>query len=434
MGSTELKALGHVVGAHLKANADAIVDRWVEWVTGRLGTRTIASLPRQALLNHIPPVVRSLANYVHTPVQAVRSEMLGHLGLHARIRRSQGYTMQELLAEFDGLARIITAELLGAIDALEDQPSAADSVRVFARVSDGLRAIGFASVDLYRENEADHRERMAEQLEEFGRAIAHELRAPLSTASLAAELLADHQISLDPEQRERHIKIIKKALRRSSDLLDDVRMLAAAERGLGSFRYARLAAVVHDILEELTVSASQRGVVIKVPGELPEFDVPVVPTQLALANTISNSIKYADLDKDEPCVVISARMCKDQGNADRCEISVQDNGLGISPEYVAHAFERQLRFHPEVAEGTGLGLSITRQVLLDSHGTIELESQDGQGTTVRINVPATDARAPRPRGDHRSPYDLVKDAVESVVNHDYESDDDDDEDEDEDDS
>lgn len=106
------------------------------------------------------------------------------------------------------------------------------------------------------------------------------------------------------------------------------------------------------------MSASQRGVVIVVPDELPEFDVPIMPTQLALANTISNAIKYADLDKHEPRVTITARIIAAQAQPNYCEITIRDNGLGIGAQYLDHVFERQLRFHPE---GTGLGLAITRQ-------------------------------------------------------------------------
>lgn len=415
MSVSDLQALAETMGDLLESKSDEIVDRWIDWLNEQIGTRTIKSLPRQELLDHIPPVVRSLAQYVRSPVQAVRAEMLGHLRLHAQIRRSQGYDIQELLAEFDGLGRLITAEIVEVVEQREAATSAADALRVFARVADGFRAIGFATVGLYRESEDDHQRRTAKRLEEFSRAIAHELRAPLNTASLAAELLASDDVAVDPNQRTRHTDIIKKALHRTNDLLDDVRILAVVERGVSSFRYAHLATVVHDVLEELAVPASQRGVYMTVEGPLPEVDVAVMPTQLALVNTISNAIKYADVTKDEPKVVISAHIVEHETKQDHCVIEVKDNGLGIDEQYLERVFERHVRVHPDVAEGTGLGLPITRQILMDNQGSIELESTVGEGTTVRINIAVTDARQPYLRGAAREPYDLLKDTVESAI-------------------
>src|SRR5690606_120518 len=194
MSTSDLQALAEAMGDHLESESDKVVDRWIDWIQVHVGTRTIKSLPRQELLNHIPPVVRSLAQYVRSPVQAIRAEMLGHLRLHARIRRSQGYDIQALLAEFDGRGRLITAEMIEVIEQREEPTVPADGVRVFARVADGFRAIGFETVGLYRESEDDYQRRTAERLEEFGRAIAHELRAPLNTASLAAELLGHDDV------------------------------------------------------------------------------------------------------------------------------------------------------------------------------------------------------------------------------------------------
>jgi len=72
------------------------------------------------------------------------------------------------------------------------------------------------------------------------------------------------------------------------------------------------------------------------------------------------------------------------------EITVSDNGVGIPPEELPKIFDKFYRVkHPKTREvmGTGLGLSLVQSIIEAHHGTIEVESGEGQGTTFRILLP-----------------------------------------------
>ena len=71
-------------------------------------------------------------------------------------------------------------------------------------------------------------------------------------------------------------------------------------------------------------------------------------------------------------------------------ISVADTGIGIAPEHQSRIFERFYRVdksHSKASGGTGLGLSIVKHAVAYHHGTLDLESQPGKGTTITVTIP-----------------------------------------------
>ena len=71
-------------------------------------------------------------------------------------------------------------------------------------------------------------------------------------------------------------------------------------------------------------------------------------------------------------------------------ISVADTGIGIAPEHQSRIFERFYRVdksHSKASGGTGLGLSIVKHAAAYHHGTVQLESQPGKGTTITVTIP-----------------------------------------------
>lgn len=71
-------------------------------------------------------------------------------------------------------------------------------------------------------------------------------------------------------------------------------------------------------------------------------------------------------------------------------VSVADTGIGIAPEHQSRIFERFYRVdksHSKASGGTGLGLSIVKHAVQYHHGTVELHSEEGKGTTICILLP-----------------------------------------------
>lgn len=371
---------------HLEAHADAIVERWVDWLQEGVDTRATKGLPRQAIRNHMPPVLRSIASYLRSPIAAAQGEMLGHLELHARLRRAQGYDLRELLAEVDGLAQLVTAELRDRVPVPDPPPTVADTLRAFERVATGLRAIGFVTVDLFRESEADERQRLAERLEEFSRTIAHELRTPLQTASLSLQLVREAD---DAERRDHHLHVVESSLARAADLIDNLRQLALIEGGRArSSHFDRARSLLEETLEEVGPLARDRDVQVMIEGDVPDVTVDRLVFQLAFVNILGNAVKYSDPAKGERWIRVTMAMKPVEADLDRLVVTVEDNGRGIAEEYVGRVFQRHVRAHPEAAEGTGLGLAITRQLVEERGGAIRLESREGEGTTLVFELPS----------------------------------------------
>ncbi|MFU8816641.1 MAG: ATP-binding protein [Pseudomonadales bacterium] len=408
MSSTE-QQLADFLSGRLHASADRLVDRWIGWVRGRIDNPTIEALPERALRNHIPPVLASLGSYLADPTHAIRSEMLGHLRLHAQMRRDQGYSVQDLLAEFDGLAHLVTVSLRHDV---EQHPDArlADALAVFTRLATGLRAIAFVTVGVFEEGADQRRQDLAAKLSDFAHAVSHELRSPVQAAMLGSMILLDERFTDDAATRKRQAEMIRASMQRIEGLLEDVDLLASTERAGAQPRLGALPGLLEEIREELVGRARSKGVRLEFPDQVPRLAVERVVAQLVLVNVINNAVKYSDPGKTDRWVRVRASISHSDETPFAC-LEVEDNGLGIPEDYQTRLFQRGFRAHPDVAEGAGLGLTICQELLLERGGEVELSSEEGRGTMVRFTLRATDAEAVAATGAD----DLMRDTVRALL-------------------
>ncbi len=394
MSEGDQTGLAEFVGRRIRELAESLVERWIEWVRSRVENPLVETLPERALRNHIPPVLDSLGRYVSDPSFAVRSEMLGHLRLHAQMRRDQGYRVKDLLDEFDGLAHLLNGMMQREVALIVTHDQVNEALTVFARLNTGLRSISFVTVSVFDRNEEERREEMAQKLSDFAEAISHELRSPLQSAKLiAAVMLQDSQRPAETDANlQQQAEVIQSAMNRIEGLLDDVDLLAKTEGARTQTPMAPLPGLFESIREEVLSRARQKGVRLELAGELPMVAVERAVAQLAFANIIGNAIKYADADKSERWVRVGATSIQ-VDDMPWVQIEIEDNGVGIAPDYQSRIFQRGFRAHPEMAEGTGLGLAIVQELILGRGGAIELDSETGRGTTVRFRLRATDVGA-----------------------------------------
>ena len=106
----------------------------------------------------------------------------------------------------------------------------------------------------------------------------------------------------------------------------------------------------------------------------------MVPAMCVLT-FVENAIKYSTDFSNDLMIVVSAKV-----EGDNIKIEIQDNGLGIEAEYMDRVFEMYFRANDH-SKGNGLGLYIVKKTVQKLRGRIELESQVGVGTTVRIFLP-----------------------------------------------
>ncbi|WP_137130897.1 sensor histidine kinase [Rhizobium sp. FY34] len=113
--------------------------------------------------------------------------------------------------------------------------------------------------------------------------------------------------------------------------------------------------------------------------------------ELAILNLLENAVKYTALKWDAP-VTLSLT-----GNELGVDISVRDQGIGIPQADLPHVFQDSVRgSNAGGAEGSGLGLSLVARIVAAHGGIVDLDSMEGQGTTVKIFIPRAKSAARRP--------------------------------------
>ncbi|EFM11009.1 multi-sensor signal transduction histidine kinase [Paenibacillus curdlanolyticus YK9] len=234
-------------------------------------------------------------------------------------------------------------------------------------------------------------EKLEQSRREFVANVSHELRTPLTTIRSYAEALDDG--ALDERQlADRFVSVIRNETERMIRLVTDLLHLSRFDSNQVPLR--RRATSVPELLEEaadrFAFQTSQKGIRTEV-----YIDDAVGTVWLdrdgidqVLDNLISNAIKYT---LDGGVIVLSAR--KPETNA--LAISVRDSGIGIPKKDLGRIFDRFYRVDKARSRnmgGTGLGLSIAREIVRAHGGTITLESELNEGTTVTFTLPAPDIR------------------------------------------
>jgi two-component system phosphate regulon sensor histidine kinase PhoR len=219
--------------------------------------------------------------------------------------------------------------------------------------------------------------------------VSHELRTPVTAISTATETLLGGALD-DPDEAVEFVGVIDRHSKRLRQLVDDLLDLAKLEAK--SFRLVLGELDVRPILthavELLGEPARRRRMTLVIaPGgaEILRARVDRRALEQVLMNLLDNAIKYAG---EGARVTLSARAA-----AERVEISVADDGVGISPAHLGRVFERFYRVdngRSRELGGTGLGLSIVKHLVELMGGTVEVESEPGKGArfTVRLQAAA----------------------------------------------
>jgi len=382
MNQNEVWALEAHLGGELHRRSAELTRLWLDRLTARLDVHPRRIFPSDTLLNDMPEVLRAVSDYLCSggdigAEQIVRDEMTKL----ARLRREQGYDIDEILAEFEILGNILYNALREEARKYGRKVSPDYAVEVGERLYRALMVITTITATTFREEGFQDRRERARLLGSFGRDLAHELRNRLSTAETALHLL--DQEDLDAPTRERVLLALRRTVKRIEGVADDVHALAIAQGSEETAQGRRLAlrALFEETVSELRGMAKERGVRIEAQETVPDVQVDATRVELALINLIGNAIKYSDPDKDDRWVRVSV-----QRDDRYWRISVEDNGVGIPDGMQQRVFEQFVRAHPGVAEGSGLGLAIAREAVEQMGGRIWLESQTGIGTTFAFTV------------------------------------------------
>lgn len=228
-------------------------------------------------------------------------------------------------------------------------------------------------------------EKLENDRKEFVANVSHELRTPLTTMKSYLEALEDGVLN-DPELGPRFIKVTQNETERMIRLVNDLLQLSKMDRKMALYlQETDLKRLIKDVTDRFSVQLKQQNLKLLLDiDDLPLIEVDRDQMIQILDNLISNAIKYSHDGKN---IMISAFKDKEE---EVIHLIIQDEGVGIPKADLAHIFKRFYRVDKARSRdmgGTGLGLSIAREMIIAHKGSIAIDSDYGQGTTVSIRLP-----------------------------------------------
>jgi PAS domain S-box-containing protein len=210
--------------------------------------------------------------------------------------------------------------------------------------------------------------------------MSHEIRTPLTSIIGFAEAIGESS-----EAAERFAPLIEKSGKRLLETLDGVLTLSKLEAGQVEFdeETVSLKEEAETLVEELRPQAEEAGIDCRVEanGRPVRARVDKGGVQIALRNLVANAIKYTE----EGEVVV--RAYRDEGAA---VLEVEDTGIGMDPEVAEDLFEPFRQASEGLSreyEGTGVGLAVTKEAIDQMGGTIEVETEKGEGSRFTVRLP-----------------------------------------------
>jgi len=222
-----------------------------------------------------------------------------------------------------------------------------------------------------------------EQLEAFVYTIAHDLRAPLrAMQAFATLLLNDYAPSLDAMAQNYAERIVRSA-ERMDKLVIDLLAYGRTARTHLTLTPVPVEAAWKSALAQYEETIARRNARVEVASPLPHVLAHDVTLSQVLANLLSNALKFAKPGQP-PHVRIRAEV-----NGTLARLWVEDNGIGIAPEFQGKLFKVFERLHGrDEYPGTGIGLAIVRRAMERMNGSTGVESALGQGSRFWIELAA----------------------------------------------
>lgn len=229
--------------------------------------------------------------------------------------------------------------------------------------------------------------RLSNMQKDFINNMTHEFKTPISTIKISTDVFLNNDLIRDNDRLFQYANIIQQQNQRLNNQVEKVLQLAKIEGNNFDLKREpiQLTPLLMELIEGAKVRVEQKNGTCK--ALLPEEPVEVFADPLHLTNIlhnlIDNAIKYCE-KKPDICIALK----ETQGR--RVTLEIQDRGIGIKKEYQAKIFDKFYRVptgNVHNVKGFGLGLFYVKSVC-DSHGwKLQLESEEGKGTTVAITMP-----------------------------------------------
>ena len=211
----------------------------------------------------------------------------------------------------------------------------------------------------------------------FARSIVHDFKNPLHIIRLSSEFLTQSTINADMCQMT-HDRIAQQ-VDRLSGMINELLEFTSGDRAEVVLSPSNYGQFIHNIIQEMGVEASTRGLQLKLDSDLPDVELSFDPRRLkhVFHNLVANA---ADAMPDGG--VVSFRI---RHSGECLETLIEDTGEGIHPDIADRLFEPFATYGKK--QGTGLGLSICQKIIQDHRGEINALPNEGKGALFRISLP-----------------------------------------------
>lgn len=210
--------------------------------------------------------------------------------------------------------------------------------------------------------------------------VAHEIGNPLNSLDIHLQLMERKLRKLEAGERqglEEHLETARDEIGRLDSILKQ--FLSAVRPSTPRRERANLNAILHDSLKLLQPELESRGIAVELQlaEDLPPLEIDQGQFQQVFYNLLRNA--YQALSGEDGRIILRSRSTEYE-----IELSIEDNGSGISPEHMGAIFEP---YRTTKSSGSGLGLLIVRRIVREHGGEISIESEEGLGTKVTIHLP-----------------------------------------------
>lgn len=225
--------------------------------------------------------------------------------------------------------------------------------------------------------------------------MSHDIRTPMNAIIGYAELSRNHLH--EPDKLSEYLSDIRTCGQKMLSIIDNILEIARIENNqiVLEESICNIEESFDSCIVMFNTAVQEKHQTITVHKQVANPYVYIDSFHLSeiVLNVISNAIKYTGQNGKIDCCLTQ----KPHEDADWCymEISIADNGIGMSEEFQAHIFESFSREHSSTIsgiEGTGLGMGIVKNLVDLMHGMIEIQSSPGKGSTFTICIPCRTAR------------------------------------------